>query len=64
MTQLRETAKACPKCGPATRLVIQTNSLTNAKFLGCSEYPKCKYTEQLPADIEMKSTGALPMPGL
>ena len=33
--------KKCPKCG--NKLVVRESEY--GKFLGCSSYPKCKYTE-------------------
>jgi len=35
----------CPQCGKG-KLVRRTNRGTGEKFLGCSEYPKCKYTQK------------------
>lgn len=40
----------CPECGDtiaAGRLVSKTNRNTGKEFLGCSNYPACKYTEEL-----------------
>jgi ssDNA-binding Zn-finger/Zn-ribbon topoisomerase 1 len=34
----------CPKCSNGF-LTHRTNSKTKSKFLGCSNYPKCKYTQ-------------------
>ncbi|PIY60777.1 DNA topoisomerase I, partial [Candidatus Woesearchaeota archaeon CG_4_10_14_0_8_um_filter_47_5] len=36
--------KPCPKCGTGT-LVLRTS--VYGSFLGCSNYPKCRHTEQL-----------------
>ncbi len=55
-----ETAKACPRCGAAHRLVIRTNTKASAngsQFLGCPNYPTCRYTEPLPEDIRMELLG-------
>lgn len=41
----------CPKCNG--KLVIRVNSKTEEKFLGCSNYPKCKYTQP----VEPGTTG-------
>jgi ssDNA-binding Zn-finger/Zn-ribbon topoisomerase 1 len=35
----------CPDC-PTGRLIRRTNSKTHEKFLGCTNYPKCKYTQK------------------
>lgn len=32
----------CPRCG--SRLVVRTNKKDGTQFLGCSTYPKCRYT--------------------
>lgn len=37
------TSKTCPKCGGA----LVERSGRHGKFLGCSTYPKCDYTESL-----------------
>ena len=37
----------CPQCGNA--LVIRSGR--NGRFLGCSTYPKCRYTEDMPSDL-------------
>jgi ssDNA-binding Zn-finger/Zn-ribbon topoisomerase 1 len=33
----------CPTCGG--KLLTRTNSKNGQKFLGCSNYPECRYTE-------------------
>ena len=35
----------CPKCGKL--LVRRTNKKDGSKFIGCSNYPKCKYTRNI-----------------
>jgi ssDNA-binding Zn-finger/Zn-ribbon topoisomerase 1 len=52
-----ETAKACPRCGAAHRLIIRTNTRDSSQFLGCPNYPTCRYTEPLPEDIRMELLG-------
>ena len=42
------TDRTCPDCG--ANLVIRTGS--RGKFLGCSKYPKCRHTENVPPDLE------------
>jgi len=44
------TDRTCPDCGAA--LVIRSGR--RGKFLGCSAYPKCRYTENLPDDLQAK----------
>jgi len=41
------TDRACPDCG--AKLVIRSGR--RGPFLGCSAYPKCKHTENLPEDL-------------
>lgn len=36
----------CPQCSTG-KLAKRTNSKTQEKFLGCTNYPKCKYTQPL-----------------
>lgn len=35
----------CSKCGQPMN--ERTNKIKNTKFLGCSQYPKCKHTESI-----------------
>ncbi len=48
--------KSCPKCGEP--LVIRTNRQTGQEFLGCSQYPRCTHTEELPEYFQLKRAGA------
>ena len=50
-------AITCPECGPAAKMVIRQNRETGDEFLGCSNYPDCRYTEPLPETIRMKYMG-------
>ena len=62
MVEVKEDiSKLCPECGQ--KLMVRTNRKTETDFLGCSEWPGCKYTETLPIDIEMKRRGAPTLPG-
>ena len=40
--------KYCPDCGE--ELVERINSEDGEKFLGCSSFPDCKYTEEIEED--------------
>jgi ssDNA-binding Zn-finger/Zn-ribbon topoisomerase 1 len=51
--------KLCPRC--ATMLVIRTNRQNDSKFLGCSNYPKCDYTEPLTEYLKLRMAGARDM---
>jgi len=37
----------CPECG--SKLLIREGR--SGKFLGCSGYPKCRHTDEVPADM-------------
>ena len=52
------TSKPCPKCGPATPLVVRTNGKTGEYFLGCDNWPECKHTEELPESMRLTLLGA------
>nr|MBN1228835.1 topoisomerase DNA-binding C4 zinc finger domain-containing protein [Anaerolineae bacterium] len=58
-----QVAKACPLCGPASRLVIRENRETGNQFLGCPHWPDCNYTEPIPEEIRMIAAGASKLPG-
>ncbi|MCK5063453.1 MAG: topoisomerase DNA-binding C4 zinc finger domain-containing protein, partial [Candidatus Aenigmarchaeota archaeon] len=42
--------KNCPKC--KSKLILRSSIY--GKFLGCSGYPKCKYTERLDGKVTAK----------
>ena len=42
-----ETDRECPDCG--AKLLLRHGS--RGPFLGCSKYPKCRHTEDVPADL-------------
>lgn len=42
-TQLEKVGRKCPKCGHD--LVYRYARRNGAKFIGCSNYPNCKYAE-------------------
>jgi len=51
--------KKCPSCGSS--LVVRTNRSTNEKFLGCQNYPNCRYTEPFtgkPTNSSKKSSSS------
>ena len=41
--QSLEVGRKCPKCGKP--LVYRFSKITKKQFIGCSDYPKCKYAE-------------------
>ncbi len=46
------TDRECPDCGK--KLVLRSGRRGN--FLGCSGYPKCRHTEDVPADLEIEES--------
>jgi DNA topoisomerase-1 len=48
--------KPCPECSGT--LVERNNRHTNKPFLGCSNYPECKHTEEIPEAKRMEALGA------
>lgn len=59
---LPEIKKTCPECG--NRMVVRANHETGHEFLGCSQYPECKYTEPMPEYMRMIRLGAPTLPGM
>jgi DNA topoisomerase-1 len=47
-----QTDRECPDCGKP--LLIRSGR--RGPFLGCSGYPKCRHTEDVPADLEVPQT--------
>jgi len=43
MTTAVRLSQTCPQCGQA--LVVRTNHRTAERFLGCTGYPQCCFTE-------------------
>jgi ssDNA-binding Zn-finger/Zn-ribbon topoisomerase 1 len=41
-------AKTCPKCSSGTLMQRRTNSNPPRIFMGCSKYPDCNHTEEVP----------------
>jgi ssDNA-binding Zn-finger/Zn-ribbon topoisomerase 1 len=54
--------KACPECGKDLEVQVQLQDPMD-EFLGCSQWPKCKYTEPLPVDIQLRRKGVVQLPG-
>jgi len=58
-----ETTKTCIKCEQRTisprlrKLIVRTNSNNGSRFLGCSDYPRCRHTEALPQEMIMRMMG-------
>lgn len=52
----------CPACGAA--MVERENRANGSRFLGCSDYPRCRETAKLPAWLEVKRAGGIELPGL
>ena len=57
-----EISKTCPDCAP-DRLVVRVNGETGVDFLGCVNWPECRYTEPLPLDMQLRRAGVAPLPG-
>lgn len=60
----RSVAATCAECGVGTSLIIQINGRTGKPFLGCPNWPDCKYTKEVSIDIEMELAGAQRLPGM
>ena len=48
----------CPEPHCKGTLAIRTNRQTGEDFLGCSEYPECRFTRPLTEYLRMKRLGA------
>lgn len=53
--------RSCPKCG--RKLVIRRVKQTGERFVGCEQWPRCTFTEPLPAAYAMLEAGASMLPG-
>lgn len=53
---------ACSECGRP--MVERTNRQNGSTFLGCSSYPDCTSTQDVPAYLHQLRAGAAPLPGM
>jgi ssDNA-binding Zn-finger/Zn-ribbon topoisomerase 1 len=53
--------RTCPDCG--AELVLRTNRKTETDFYGCSDWPRCTFTMEIPAYEHMLRAGASQLPG-
>jgi len=53
MTDDDITTRNCPKAHCNGRLVYRTNKNTNEKFIGCENFPTCRYTEPLEKEDDL-----------
>lgn len=60
-TEKRDTARNCPECGQP--LTVRTGGNGGEDFLGCSDWPRCQHTEDLPEDVHMIRRNAAQLPG-
>lgn len=51
----------CPECGHD--LIVRLNGADGSRFLGCSEFPKCRHSQALPEYMRMMEAGADQLPG-
>lgn len=54
---VKQVGVSCPRCGPATFLVVKTNGETEEQFLGCPNYPECRHTRNIPEEWKMRLGG-------
>lgn len=60
MTKLpnnKETDLRCPNCSADTKLIVRTNRHNGSQFLGCPNYPTCRYTREIPEHVKMELQG-------
>ncbi len=53
--------KRCPDCGD--HLVVRENRQNGSEFIGCSNWPRCTHTEELPERLRLIAMGAQQLPG-
>lgn len=47
------TTRKCPKANCKGTLVIRKNRGSGLKFIGCNNYPDCRYTENIEKEDEL-----------
>ena len=53
----KRTEITCPDCGPSAKLVVRENRANGTDFLGCPNYPTCRYTQPIPEEWKMRLAG-------
>ncbi len=56
----KRVAKHCPNGHP---FVVRRNRDTGEYFLGCSQYPECRETDEIPVSLILKAQGNQELPG-
>ncbi len=46
------TTWSCPEAGCNGKLIRRTNTKDGSEFLGCTNYPRCNYTQKCEDDEE------------
>lgn len=46
----------CPECGDG-EMIVRQNRQTDEFFLGCSNYPSCKHSQNLPEELRLRALG-------
>jgi ssDNA-binding Zn-finger/Zn-ribbon topoisomerase 1 len=57
----KEVAKKCPN---GHYYVMRRNRHTGEYFLGCSHYPNCEETTEVPLALTLRARGARELPGM
>lgn len=54
----------CSRCGAP--MAVRNTLFSDRAFLGCSAFPRCRYTEPMPASTsaEVERAGGQPLPGM
>ena len=53
--------KQCPRCD--SDLIIRINKESQIQFVGCSQWPQCEYTTEIPESLRLRLMGAETLPG-
>jgi len=47
----------CPECSPPRKLRVKTNRSNGGQFLGCPNFPECRYTREIPEAWKLRAAG-------
>jgi len=53
----------CPNCGPTVKMIIKESSINGLQFLGCPNFPICRYTQEITEDLRLNLSGYQKLPG-
>ena len=58
-----QVSSTCPHCGPSVKLIVKESTINGSQFLGCPNFPNCRYTQEISEATRLELAGYLKLPG-